>query len=350
MKIAVHGSYFMRNFGDTLLIKTACDWIKEMGYDDIILPTVSSDKEAEEIGAKRVSQDEWGEIDLLLYAGGGYFGEPNSDFIGRNRWAYLNYKRHVKLYQALNPKNTIVFGLGFGPISNPYLRKKVINIFKSSRLVYLRDEESMEYAKKYKYTRGNLNRGVDLALSVGLEKKIYQPSKNNVIGLHIPIVDKKLVNKYYLLFQNVINIGSVEIFCDAPKQTDLINHEDSFNYRLLKRHNIKINPYQGPEELINNLRRCRLIVTSKLHVGILAASMGIPVYSVPIHTKVERFYKQINYMEQCNPIYQFDIQKHENIISNITKLRAANISPEISNILFSMKENLKSSLNEIKKT
>lgn len=43
MKIAVHGSYFGRNFGDTLLVKIICDCIRENGYHEIILPFVKSD-------------------------------------------------------------------------------------------------------------------------------------------------------------------------------------------------------------------------------------------------------------------------------------------------------------------
>ena len=50
MKIGVHGSYFGRNFGDTLILRIVVNWVREYNPQAIIfLPFVTSDEEAIEI-------------------------------------------------------------------------------------------------------------------------------------------------------------------------------------------------------------------------------------------------------------------------------------------------------------
>jgi len=338
MKIAVHGSYFGRNFGDTLLIKIVCDWIKELGNHEIILPLVSSKKEANEIGARKADYYDWSDIDVVVFAGGGYFGEPNSSYLRRQLWYYRNWKRHLQWYSKINPQKTIILGVGFGPIKNLFFRKMVFSLFNKSDMIYLRDQESIDYAKKYGYKKQNLFLGVDLAFFLGIncQKHLNNKPEKTKIGLHLPFSNNELSKDYSIILDFLYDYKDLEVICDSPRKNLKFTSDIYFNIEKGER-KIKIVPYKGCADLINQINNYKAIITSKLHVGIVATNMGIPVYSVPKHSKTIRYYKQINYESNCNPLYRFDIDKHRHIIANFRNLHKAIIPSHCYETLIKMK-------------
>jgi len=53
--------------------------------------------------------------------------------------------------------------------------------------------------------------------------------------------------------------------------------------------------YDGDIDLlVSRIADAHLVFTTKLHVGIVAASLGRPVISVPHHPKTRRFFRQID--------------------------------------------------------
>jgi len=346
MKIAVHGSYFGRNFGDTLLVKIICDWLKSDGHTDLVLPKVSSDLEAFEIGVRKINQDEWDKLDFVIFSGGGYFGEPSGNKISLIYWYIRNYFRHIYWLKKCPNAKIIILGVGFGPISNKVFLKKINSIFKSSEFIYFRDEVSIEYLKKYGIYQQKFKLGVDLAYSLGLEKKDDLKSFDFKIGIHIPI--KNLNDKKFFL--NALSFIKnsdfrVELICDTPQSSELINNSNSLYYELIKFENVSLVSYISPDELIRQILSYRVIITSKLHVGIVATNLGVPVYSIPKHSKTLRYYTQIGYESNCNPIYDFDYKKHENLISNLINLKPAYIPKDYYKLVEVMKSNLLSVIN-----
>ena len=76
-KIGLHGSYYCRNFGDTLILSIVNNWIKEYSQKTIVdLPFVTSEKEALEILNSKLQKTNFHELDGLIFGPGGYFGEP----------------------------------------------------------------------------------------------------------------------------------------------------------------------------------------------------------------------------------------------------------------------------------
>ena len=57
--------------------------------------------------------------------------------------------------------------------------------------------------------------------------------------------------------------------------------------------------YSEPDDLCALLNRCNLILTYKLHVGIISATLGRSVIAVSKHEKIQRYYKQIGEQDRC---------------------------------------------------
>jgi polysaccharide pyruvyl transferase WcaK-like protein len=57
--------------------------------------------------------------------------------------------------------------------------------------------------------------------------------------------------------------------------------------------------YNGVDDLMERIADCETIITSKLHVGIVASALGRKVISLPVHPKTSRFYKDLAVQEFC---------------------------------------------------
>ena len=61
------------------------------------------------------------------------------------------------------------------------------------------------------------------------------------------------------------------------------------------------------------LGECDMVITPKLHVGIVSSSFGKSVFSFPInYEKTKRYYKNIGYSERCIDIYTVE---HDQILA-----------------------------------
>jgi polysaccharide pyruvyl transferase WcaK-like protein len=341
MKVAVHGSYYGRNFGDTLIIKVIVDWLKHLDNAKIILPFIKDDIEAKEIGAERYNGriGDLNSIDKFIFAGGGYFGEPNKNIIKRNFWYFRNWDRHLRWNKKINSVDKIIIGVGFGPIRNKYFRNRVLDLFDSSHKVIVRDVNSMEYLYEYGYRNNNLELGVDLAYSLSSNKKPISSLNLDKIALHIPIYEHNYIKKYMQIIEPIVKKYKVEIISDQ-ESANILGQKKSLIRELIDKYNIEYVKYNGVDDLLKRLTQYKSIITSKLHVGIVSTNLGVPVYSIPMHSKTERYYRQINYYENCNPIYKFDQNKNNDIVEKLMNLNTPVIPDESISKLNDMKNKL----------
>lgn len=309
MIAGLHGSYFARNFGDTLLLNIIYNWIKEADPKaEVILPYVSSHKEAIEIlnnlETNSYKKYKVPNCDKFIFGGGGYFGEPKTNWARLQYWTLRNYFRHIS-WNNLLLKNKIPFsiiGVGVGPISNSLLRKKIIKLFENADFICVRDTESYNYLKKYGCTNPNLFETTDLALTVRREKT--QVNEKKILGVHFPIRPEFPQDKIPAIISFLERTSKdfkIKLINDQKGQMAL--EKDSNITRFLKNSNIEYTEieYNDPSSLIDELNKLDAILTSKLHVGILGYALKKPVLSIPNHTKNFRFYKQIGRSKFCIP-------------------------------------------------
>lgn len=305
MKISLHGSYFGDNFGDVLLVKVFHNWIKEIDPNIQINYPLMFDENYE------IQPDNKGIInflksDLLLYCGGGYFGENKSSW----KWYIRNTYRHliVGYLALLLGKKTAIFGVEVGPIENKIFKKLVINLFNKSQISYVRNQESYDFLINNGVNKNKIGLVTDTILALRNYKgyEDIDDIKNNKLIFHLAfgILHIKEIESIFraivdLMKENDSLKGYELIFLeDYSNQYNSI-YNNCFNYLNNNKINYKIEKYRNTDTLINTIKNSEMVVTTKLHVGIVAASYSKKVLSIYSHLKVPRLHKQINNEDNC---------------------------------------------------
>jgi len=283
------------------------NWIKEADPNAaVILPFVSSHQEAVEIlnneETNSYKKYKVSQCDRFIFGGGGYFGEPKTSWPRKQYWTLRNYVRHI-IWNDQLLKNKIpyaIIGVGVGPISNSFLRKKIIKLFNSADFVCVRDNESFNYLKSYGCVNPNVFETTDLALTVRREKA--QGNDKKVLGVHFsirPEFPQDKIPAIVSFLKRTSENYTIKLVNDQKGQMSL--EKEANITRFIKENNIDYTQieYHDPNTLIEELNKLDAIVTSKLHVGILGYALRKPVLSIPNHTKSFRFYKQIGRGKFC---------------------------------------------------
>jgi polysaccharide pyruvyl transferase WcaK-like protein len=296
MIVAVHGSYFNDNFGDTLLVKIMCDWIAAIvGRENVYLAVNGNVSEQACIGYPVLPEKLRSNVTHLIYGGGGYFGERSSKLLDNLSWTLRNYSRHLKWGKTFKNANIAIIGVGFGPISNYFLRKSIKNLISKSKLTLFRDQESFIAAKNYGIESDRIGVCVDIALSLSGKK-----CNRSGVAIH---VDNFNSNEIYLIFSTLF-----QHFGSQNRYHILYDNSDSFSSASRKMYEdcasragivIEIHPYTNYINMLNVVESYSLIITSKLHVGIAAIAKGGRVISIPSHQKTIRLYKQLKIHNFC---------------------------------------------------
>lgn len=297
--VAIHGSYFCRNFGDTLLIRMMCDRVSEqVGRENVYLAVKANDAEQREIGYPVLPKEKRTEVTHLIFSGGGYFGEPNDNVVRKIKWGLRNYKRHFSWLSTFGCAKIAIIGVGVGPITNIFYRRAVRRLINNAEIRLVRDKESIYFAKKHGASDVNLGLCVDMALMV---PKSERPRSS--VGLHIGNLK---ASKIKLVISALFSKYGAEVEYHVIKDSPgVISSECVDAYTEMSRqHGIELilHDYIDYHELLRDLERYELVVTSKLHVGICAIAQGARVISVPVHEKTPRLYKQLHLEEFCIPV------------------------------------------------
>ena len=157
-----------------------CDWIaNRIGRENVFLAMPGDATEQELIGYPVVGSDQRRQISHVVFAGGGYFGEPNFGLLKRFRWQRRNRKTHLNWLSDYSLAKKAIFGVGVGPITFPSYRRAARRLFIEADPVYVRDRESLIYAKQYNLNADKVRLGTDLALSI--PRAITVPEKSFAI-------------------------------------------------------------------------------------------------------------------------------------------------------------------------
>lgn len=313
MKIMLHGATHSSNFGDFLFAKIFYDKLKKAGYDVLFY-------DAPKIGMSsffkkylnydhKMTMKDIRKYDVLVYMSGGYFGER----VGDAEENIIRFVRYIPvgLLSIKMKKKILIIGVGGAPISNKWLRGKFVKIANYANLVVFRDSTTTKYYKE-NGVKKNIITTTDTAMLLSRE---IVPDRNNVgvdlkknkkyVFLHLSgdiATDKQIEGKV---------LPAIDSFLDDNPNWIVIVGQDNICkndctidiLKKLKTNNKVKYSYQDPMQLYNLLGSIDLILTPKLHVGIIGSSLKRSVISFPYHAKkTERFYRQIGYSERCTPI------------------------------------------------
>lgn len=331
IEVALHGSYFGYNFGDILLLHLYGRWIREQVGDVSVSLPFASEHVGQLIGADHTGWRRLIHARSLIYAGGGYFGEsPNRP----TAWGYRNVARHFPpaLGMKLRKRPYAVIGVGVGPVTNVFARQVLMRVCADAAMLSVRDNESRDYLLEYGVDRPDILVTADAALTVEAAD-IPRPSLNGArallgnsrghvnVGLHLAVpagYEERALGVVMGLRDVLKGNPSVRVivFSDSlsganpvgklPHAVRILSSEFPDRCIFVDK--------KDPWDLVALLSVLDLVVTTKLHVGIVSVALATPVLSFPYHPKVTRFYEQIQAVDRCNPLSTVDRAKVSSLV------------------------------------
>lgn len=303
----------INNFGDELLTRLYGNWISSYAES-------CSAAHLEVDGHGVLSPEARGAIDSargLFFTGGGYFadGDHLSRYaLRRHLRAIRNRRVYWTVFRRARSGGIpcAVFGLEVGPLANPPYRRAVRRILRAARKVVVRNAESMAYARKLCGDDLEISVRLDAALSgaadtTGAEVPIEKAAGDFCIGVHIHNLEAGIAGEETVrLLRRVVDLVPADrrvrlfYFHDQRKQ----GHHPPRSVRAELHFasafpGLTSVPYRSPAETTLAVTEMDLVVTSKLHLGIVARSRDVPVLAIGAHPKIRRFYETIGEGYAC---------------------------------------------------
>lgn len=319
MKILLNGATSGSNFGDFLFAKIFQDKLASLiGKDNVYW--YKSHFALSNYFAHHLCYNQkyhLRNINALIYISGGYFHGDDlciKDYLIR----YLRYF-HIGICCLLRKIPYAIIGVEVGPTKNKLLKYVEKIILRHAKVVIVRNTQSKYFAVEMGAHDIITTADTVFAMEHSIYKNRKIPTeikacKKSKLFLHInPLVERNqdIVRKIVPIINN---------FCKKHEEYAIIvgadqfssKQQDAFNY-VCSKLNVSecyYNEYNDPLELCTILDQCDLIVTHKLHVGIVGAYLGKSVISFSGHTsKIERLYKQLNITERTTPIANLTLEK-----------------------------------------
>ncbi|MDO6678460.1 polysaccharide pyruvyl transferase family protein [Shewanella sp. 4_MG-2023] len=304
--IAIVGALWTSNFGDVLLAKLLKDRLENLNFN-VFFPNASDQviKELKSEGFEKSLKN----IDYLFFCGGGYFSEPPGNSY---KWALSRYKAlfHMATYCRLLNIPYSIIGVGAGPINSNIAKLMVKHVIAKADVIALRDVESILAIR-------DLNKDLELELVsdyvLSLRDKVTLQTIVNPIrkvGVHITnngmsvipailkYIESNKTDEFYFIEDHV---GEFDLVCVTfPEIKKLFLN--------------KIVNYVDVDKFICDINSLDFIITSKLHVGIVASALNKRVCSLPYHAKVKRLYESFGRAD----VFLDDFSDESKVIKHIT--------------------------------
>lgn len=251
----------------------------------------------------------------LVFCGGGYFGGPGKRSL---RWSLRNYCRHFLIAEIamLMRKRVYVLGTGVGPLSSTFLRSRLKRIVDYADCVVVRDEESRDFLKGLGVTREVV---VDMDAAMSLKRDFFAPGDGELDALSrtVESSDGGRVMAVHLTnfdapYWEAMAAVVAEFCLSEPSVKPVLITDSITRYgrpSTQKKASARLKQlvpaatqieYGGdPTELCRLLDTVDLVITNKLHVGIVGVVLGKQVISLPQHVKTPRFYRQVGLSSTC---------------------------------------------------
>jgi len=323
-RILIHGATNTSNFGDVLfahLFYRRCGQVSGAEVHFLQMPKygVGSFVRKELGYTDKLSLFRQLRADALVLMSGGYLGEDKRSFRNTVK-RYFRYIFPARLFQ-MRGKPVYVLGVGGGQLFSPFLRRAAVKLLNRATVVMVRDEETKNYFAEYGVTREILVTS-DTAQVITpdtlppLDETTRQTlaatfGERKLIFLHTPgrgANDTRMAE---------VVIPALNLFLRAHPEYGVVlgtdgclDHavlEQSAVYRALDCDCTLVYDYASSWQLCALLNRVDLVVTSKLHVGIVSSALGKSVVSFPAHReKVQRYYRQIGETERSIHLSEAD--------------------------------------------
>lgn len=324
MKIVLVGALRFSNFGDILFAKLFYDRIVNRYKDATVLLYETPFNRVSDFCRKELNYglhfklSDLRDADILIFISGGYFSNSFEDIKTKLLW-HIRYALPGIVFSSKG-KDIYVLGIGGGEFSWKFSEKMIKRILDSAKFVSVRNPET---AQKFKLlgTTADIHINSDTAQIISRNRDQYCTGckcGRKKLFLHIIPME----NYYTLLHSRVF--PAIKEFMAEHQNYEIITGYDSsakdkYNKYLIDTveyfgtDHASIYYYKSVNELLGLLGECDMVITPKLHVGIVSSSFGKSVFSFPInYEKTKRYYKNIGYSERCIDIYTVE---HDQILA-----------------------------------
>ena len=326
MKILLHGADNNSNFGDVLFAHLFYEKCLEVGFESVDFVQfpkygIGEFCRKELKYTNRMSIRQMLKADALILISGGYFGEDQNN-IKETIKRYIRYFLPALIFQKTG-KDVYILGVGGGPLFSHFLRKAAVKIWNRAVHIRVRESETKKYFEQY----GVINNIVitsdtaqvitqDVLPRLKIENDLKQRFGNKkLILLHLVMKqenDQKIAEYIVPALKRFITEYPDYGIVAAP---DFVrDREVLLNLKTIEAlglSNCYVYDYYDSWQMCALINRMDIVITTKLHVGIVGASLGKSVLSFPAHReKTGRYYHQIGEDGRCIHINKID----ENIV------------------------------------
>lgn len=260
---------------------------------------------------------------FVLISGGSFWN--NKEFSSDAKTRLKRFVLPALIYQLLG-KPVYILGVGGGSVDTLWLRKLMVHVLNRAKVVTFRDEHTKKVFTDY----GVKNKVIVTAdTMLVVKKEMLGPFEENSklqqaadgrkrILLHIPdgqyantcVAEKTIPalvrfltehTDYYLVLShdNKINTSSEVRRHEERIRTALTQaHIDFYDYH-----------YHDCWQMCSLIGEMDCVITSKLHVGVIACALDKCVVAFPVHReKTDNFYQMIGESERCMNMKNLDVE------------------------------------------
>ncbi|KAF2956460.1 polysaccharide pyruvyl transferase family protein [Marinitoga sp. 38H-ov] len=324
-KIFIIGYYGYNNIGDEILFESILDIFEELNFvgDIYIISDKVNQKEKYSFNIINIEKFDFPKIvnkikesDIVIYGGGNLFQTETS------LRSFLYYELLFNIAKKYE-KNILFISQGFGHFKHNYAIRKMKKILKYNKLYgILRDKTSYLFAKRF---TNNFQLGTDIGVLKYRNKKF---EKNTNQGQIVFVIKsrKNWDNLVYILKQ--AGVSKIVPVVLNKAQDSIYAYEFYENYK----NQIDISfPIYDEENIIDEYLKSEYVISDRLHGGILAMYLKIPV----IMYRNQKNYRVFNAIDDKYNLFYRD---EEDLIYKI-----ANLSSYSFEVIF---ENYKNKLND----
>jgi colanic acid/amylovoran biosynthesis protein len=177
---------------------------------------------------------------------------------------------------------TAMFSQGIGPIENKRLFKKAKNVLPKVNLIAIREKEtSLELLKSLGVREERILLTGDDAIEPAYKSRSQKIG--NCIGVNLRIASySQATDRHIENLGNVIQNCAMKYSCPVIP-VPISFYENEGDTKIIQRITGNYYPQtniNSPQEIINKVSNCRLVVTGSYHSAVFALSQGIPVITL----------------------------------------------------------------------
>lgn len=311
--VLISGYYGFNNTGDEAMIETMSILLAKRNYGLIVLSS-NPEKTKELYNVQAYDRSKLSQVmkaikkaDIVVSGGGTLFQDITSK---KSIWYYLGI---VKIAQLMRKKVCVAYQ-GMGPIDTPLYKKMIKNTLnkKSVKLIALRDNHAIEYAKEMGIKEDKMTFSSDMVFMMQppAKERCLKILKDNVhnyedgqklIGFSVrEWKDKDRTDLFAELADKLVEKYNARIVFfpfHKPKDAEIskiimhkMNHEEAAV--------LMPNRYL-PSEILGTMGLMDVNVGVRLHSLVFSAVMNVPTVGISYDPKIDGFLEMINMTPVC---------------------------------------------------